>query len=65
MATHRAPLDLRLLTLGANQAVACARLLGRLWHLKFMSLAKGKQGWHLQLAMLFVLMALLEKFELY
>ena len=65
MVTHRAPLDLRLLTPGANQAVACARLSGRLWHRKFMLLAKGKQGWHLQLAMLFVLMALLEKFELY
>jgi hypothetical protein len=48
---HRAPLDLRLLRPGANQAVACARLLGRLWHHKFMSLAKGKQECHFQLTM--------------
>uniref|UniRef100_A0A0A9DA18 Uncharacterized protein n=1 Tax=Arundo donax TaxID=35708 RepID=A0A0A9DA18_ARUDO len=33
---RRALPDLRLLRLGANQAVLCARLLGRLWHRKFM-----------------------------
>lgn len=47
---RRARLDLRLLMPGANQALACARLLGRLWHRKFMLSAKGKQELHLFLA---------------